>query len=142
ELRAPPRVPANLNQWYLASLQSFDLLFHDFNGFFHKLQRVIYATFPTLANTLKGPTYLGFSLPRLSNRTTPFQVRSFSLFLGLTPGQSVGILQPLPSTQKLDVNLPSRLQIIETGISCLDIILFKYNLANLSNGPFSLIGKK
>nr|GFA79943.1 hypothetical protein [Tanacetum cinerariifolium] len=31
------------------------------------------ATFPTLANTLKSPTYLGFSLPRLPNRTTPFQ---------------------------------------------------------------------
>ncbi|GKG03841.1 hypothetical protein Tco_0314228, partial [Tanacetum coccineum] len=27
-----PGVPANLNQWYPASLQSFDLPFHDFNG--------------------------------------------------------------------------------------------------------------
>nr|GEZ38129.1 hypothetical protein [Tanacetum cinerariifolium] len=43
---------------------------------------------------------------------------------------------------KLDVNLPLRSQIIETGIPCLDTILFKYNLANLSNGSFSLIGKK
>nr|GEZ25069.1 hypothetical protein [Tanacetum cinerariifolium] len=131
ELRAPPRVLANLNQWYPASLQSFDIPFHDFNGFFHKLQRVIYASFPTLANTLKGPTYLGFSLPRLPNRTTPFQGLSFLLFFGLTPGQSVRILQPLPSTL-----------IIETGIQCLATILFKYNLANLSNGSFSLIGKK
>nr|GEZ63583.1 hypothetical protein [Tanacetum cinerariifolium] len=32
ELMAPPRVPANLNQWYPASLQSFDLPFYDFNG--------------------------------------------------------------------------------------------------------------
>nr|GFB25971.1 hypothetical protein [Tanacetum cinerariifolium] len=79
---------------------------------------------------------------------------SFPLFLGLTPGQSVGILQPLPSTpminifdhkvphKKLDVNLPSRSQIIKKGIPCLATILFKYNLANLSNGSFFLIGKK
>ncbi|GKB11673.1 hypothetical protein Tco_0845596 [Tanacetum coccineum] len=31
---------------------------------------------------------------------------------------------------------------IETGIPCLATILFRYNLANLSNGSFSLIGKK
>nr|GEZ60750.1 hypothetical protein [Tanacetum cinerariifolium] len=61
ELRAPPRVPANLNQWHPASLQSFDLQFHDFNGL------------------------------------------SFPLFLRLTPGQSVRILQPLPSTPVMDI---------------------------------------
>ncbi|GJR10343.1 heat shock protein 90-5, chloroplastic [Tanacetum coccineum] len=32
ELGTSPGVPANLNQWYPASLQSFDLPFHDFNG--------------------------------------------------------------------------------------------------------------
>ncbi|GJQ91296.1 hypothetical protein Tco_0002435 [Tanacetum coccineum] len=41
ELRAPPRVPANLNQWYQASLQSFDLPFHDSNGLFHKLKLIV-----------------------------------------------------------------------------------------------------
>ncbi|GKD96774.1 hypothetical protein Tco_1380671 [Tanacetum coccineum] len=34
------------------------------------------------------------------------------------------------------------LAIIEAGIPCLATILFRYNLANLSNGSFSLIGKK
>ncbi|GJZ51780.1 hypothetical protein Tco_0606295 [Tanacetum coccineum] len=33
ETLTPPGVPANLNQWYPASLQSFDLPFHDFNRF-------------------------------------------------------------------------------------------------------------
>nr|GFA93063.1 hypothetical protein [Tanacetum cinerariifolium] len=130
------------------------------------------ATFPTLANTLKGPTYLEFNLPRLPNRTTPFQGRSFPLFLGSIPDQSddlfrcfsnqfwtsqlslsksaqhiVLILISVPKAfwndlQKFDVNLPSRSQMIETGIPCLATILFRYNLANLSNGSFSLIGKK
>nr|GEX07139.1 hypothetical protein [Tanacetum cinerariifolium] len=99
ELRAPPRVPVNLNQWYPASLQSFDLPFHDFNGSSTNCS----ATFPTLGNTLKSPTYLGFSLPRLPNRTTPFQGLSLPSFLGLTPGQSVGILQPLPSLPVIDI---------------------------------------
>nr|GFB33136.1 hypothetical protein [Tanacetum cinerariifolium] len=37
------------------------------------------ATFPTLANTLKGPIYLRFNLPRLPNRTTPFQGETLSI---------------------------------------------------------------
>ncbi|GJV38685.1 hypothetical protein Tco_1411162 [Tanacetum coccineum] len=41
ELRTSPRVLANLNQWYPASLQSFDLPFHDFNGLFHKLEFIV-----------------------------------------------------------------------------------------------------
>nr|GEZ88756.1 putative reverse transcriptase domain-containing protein [Tanacetum cinerariifolium] len=46
------------------------------------------------------------------------------------------------SILKFDVNLPSRSQMIETRIPCLATILFRYNLANLSSGSFSLIGKK
>ncbi|GJX71324.1 hypothetical protein Tco_0308495 [Tanacetum coccineum] len=85
-------------------------------------------TFPTLANTLKGLTYLGFNLPRLPNRTTPFQGRSFPLFLRSFLDHSVELLQLRPSTQFLD------------DMQCLYSDL--YNLANLSNGSFSLIGKK
>nr|GEY64454.1 reverse transcriptase domain-containing protein [Tanacetum cinerariifolium] len=36
-----PRVPANLNQWYPALLQSFDLPFHDINGLFYKLEPIV-----------------------------------------------------------------------------------------------------
>nr|GFB87872.1 putative reverse transcriptase domain-containing protein [Tanacetum cinerariifolium] len=41
ELGTSPRVPANLNQRYPASLQSFDFPFHDFNGLFHKLEPIV-----------------------------------------------------------------------------------------------------
>ncbi|GJV40162.1 reverse transcriptase domain-containing protein [Tanacetum coccineum] len=59
------------------------------------------------------------------------QDESFPLFLGLVPDQSVGLLQLWPRTL-----------IIKAGIPCLATILFSYNLANLSMGSFSLIGKK
>ncbi|GJT34061.1 hypothetical protein Tco_0924480 [Tanacetum coccineum] len=44
--------------------------------------------------------------------------------------------------QKLDANLGSRSQMIETGIPCLVTTSFKYNLASLSKGSVSLIGVK
>nr|GEU80035.1 hypothetical protein [Tanacetum cinerariifolium] len=59
------------------------------------------ATSPTLAITLKGLTYLGFNLPRLPNRTTPFQGRSFPLFLESSSDQSVELLQLRLSTQHM-----------------------------------------
>ncbi|GJV60387.1 hypothetical protein Tco_1466487 [Tanacetum coccineum] len=72
--------------------------FADVNSF-----QCLYATFPTLANTLKGPTYLEFNLPRLPNRSTPFQGRSFLLFLGSIPDHSVELLQLRPNTQVIDI---------------------------------------
>nr|GEZ28984.1 hypothetical protein [Tanacetum cinerariifolium] len=50
-------------------------------------------------------------------------------------------IQPITHS-KLDINLGSWSQIIETGIPCLVTTSSKYNLANSSIGSFSLIGKK
>nr|GEW76359.1 putative reverse transcriptase domain-containing protein [Tanacetum cinerariifolium] len=51
-------------------------------------------------------------------------------------------VRALVMTIGLDVNLGSRSQMIETGIPCLVTTSFRYNLANLSIGSVSLIGKK
>ncbi|GKA56028.1 mutator type transposase [Tanacetum coccineum] len=78
EFSTYPRIPSYFNDQDATLLQFLDLSIHDFYCL------IQYAIGPTLANTLKGPMYLGFSFPRLPKRITPFQGETFNITLSPT----------------------------------------------------------